>query len=217
MSEFTLRNWCAFAPGLDYPSDKLVSVDGSAALASVPKLMQRRLSPLAKAVFAVAHHCLADTNGKELPVVFSSAHGEICKSLELLQTIQAGEALSPTAFSLSVHNAIAGLFSIAFGIHEEITVLAPCREGIAAAFVEGLGLLQEGADEVLLLFYDEPIAQFYPTAPFRLNANDSCVLGLRLGLGIDQGHPMKLSWAVGRARRRRATGTIVALYPLLVV
>jgi hypothetical protein len=118
-------------------------------------------------------------------VVFSSAHGEICKSLEMLQTIQAGQELSPTAFSLSVHNAIAGLFSIAFKINKEITVIAPGQEGIAPAFIEALGLLHEGEDEVLMVLYDEPIADFYPIAPFNLNTSIPCVLGLRIALAGD--------------------------------
>ena len=57
--------------------------------------------------------------------------------------MQKGEEVSPTAFSLSVHNAIAGLFSIAYGCHQEITVIAPGQDGIAPAFIEALGLLQE--------------------------------------------------------------------------
>ena len=146
----------------------------------VPKMLQRRLSPLAKAVFHVADLCL--DNDQPIPAVFSSAHGEIGKSLEMLKLIQAGQELSPTAFSLSVHNAIAGLFSIAFNNMREITVLAPGQEGIAPAFIEAIGLLHEGADEVLLMLYDEPISDFYPTAPYKLNSAAPCVLGLRIGL-----------------------------------
>ena len=56
----------------------------------------------------------------------------------MLQTIQSGEELSPTAFSLSVHSAIAGLFSIAYGNNQEISVIAPGLEGIAPAFVEAV-------------------------------------------------------------------------------
>lgn len=146
----------------------------------VPKMLQRRLTRLARAVFNVADQCVE--SGKSVPVVFSSAHGEICKSLDLLKTIQAGHELSPAAFSLSVHNAIAGLFSIAYGNNQEITVIAPGQEGIAPAFIEALGILHEGADEVLVILYDEPIADFYPIAPFNLNTSFPCVLALRIAL-----------------------------------
>jgi hypothetical protein len=114
------------------------------------------------------------------------------KSLKMLKAIQAGDEVSPTAFSLSVHNAIAGLFSIVFTDQQEITVIAPGREGIAPAFIEGLGILQEGADEVLLVLYDEPIADFYPVSPFNLNADNTCALTLRIALTGD-GLPLQLS------------------------
>lgn len=178
MADFILDTWCAWSPALDIRDDRLVETIEISAASSASKSLHRRLSPLAKAVFRVAESCLEQT--KTLPVVFSSAHGEICKSLEMLKTIQAGDEISPTAFSLSVHNAIAGLFSIAFNNSAEITVIAPCQEGIAAAFIEALGLLQEGADEALILFYDEPIADFYPTAPYNLNTDYPCAAGLKI-------------------------------------
>ncbi len=182
MADFILCNWSAWAPGLERKDDRLME-SGNAAAKCVPKTLQRRLTPLAKAVFNVAGPCIE--SGKTPPVVFSSAHGEICKSLAMLKTIQAGEELSPTAFSLSVHNAIAGLFSIAYGNTQEITVLAPGQEGIAPAFIEALGMLHEGAGEVLMLLYDEPIADFYPIAPFNLNTSSPCVLALRIALTGD--------------------------------
>ena len=162
-SDFIVCEWNAWAPGSDIKDDKLMESCNAVAPECVPKMLQRRLTPLAKAVFNVAEPCIA--SGKTLPVVFSSAQGEICKSLDMLKTIQAGHELSPTAFSLSVHNAIAGLFSIIYRNSQEITVIAPGQEGIAPAFIEALGMLHEGADEVLVILYDEPIADFYPIAP----------------------------------------------------
>lgn len=180
MFDFILCQWAAWAPGLDSRDSRLLAFSDIAVPARVPKMLQRRLTPLARAVFNVAERCVE--NGKTLPVVFSSAHGEICKSLAMLKTIQAGEELSPTAFSLSVHNAIAGLFSIAYRNSQEITVIAPGQEGIAPAFIEALGMLHEGAEEVLMILYDEPIDDFYPTAPFKLNAAFPCALALRIAL-----------------------------------
>lgn len=179
MSDFILCQWSAWALGMDYGDSRLIELGNTAVPQRAPKMLQRRLTPLAKAVFNVAEQCVE--SGKALPVVFSSAHGEICKSLAMLQAIQSGHELSPTAFSLSVHNAIAGLFSIAYSNSQEITVLAPGQEGIAPAFIEALGMLHEGADEVLIILYDEPIADFYPIAPFNLNIPFPCVLALRIG------------------------------------
>jgi hypothetical protein len=189
MIEFVVRNWCAWAPGLNSHEDwqkwhdhqAFVQAEKAAIPVKVPKILQRRLSPLARAVFNAADSCI--DSDKSWPIVFSSAHGEVNKSLEMLKSMQKGEDVSPTAFSLSVHNAISGLFSMAYDCHKEITVIAPGQDGIAPAFIEALGLLQEGhADEVLLVLYDEPLSDFYPSLPFALNAPAICALALKISL-----------------------------------
>ncbi len=179
MLDFIVCNWSAWCPDLDVRDDRLITTENIVVPACVPKMLQRRLTPLARTVFAVADRCFKA--GEALPVVFSSAHGELSKSLAMLQAIQAGEELSPTAFSLSVHNAIAGLFSIAYSNHQEITVIASGQEGIVPAFIDALGMLHEGVAEVLLVLYDEPVADFFPVAPFNLSAAP-CVLALRIAL-----------------------------------
>ncbi|WP_333874708.1 beta-ketoacyl synthase chain length factor [Methylobacter sp.] len=188
-AEFVVRNWNAWAPGISCREDwqnwddhqPFAQQEKAAISVAVPKLLQRRLSPLARAVFNAAEGCI--DSDKVLPIVFSSAHGEVNKSLEMLQSMQRGEDVSPTAFSLSVHNAISGLFSMAYGYHQEITVIAPGQDGIAPAFIEALGLLQEGhADEVLIVLYDEPLSDFYPSLPFALNAPAICALALKISL-----------------------------------
>ncbi|MCX7068221.1 MAG: beta-ketoacyl synthase chain length factor [Methylococcales bacterium] len=188
MLDFIVLNWSAWCPDLDVSDNRLITTDNMTIPATVPKMLQRRLTPLARAVFSVADACINE--GEVLPVVFSSAHGELSKSLAMLQVIQAGEELSPTAFSLSVHNAIAGLFSIAYHNHQEITVIASGQEGIAPAFIDALGILHEGAAAVLIVFYDEPVADFYPIAPFNLSAAP-CVLALRIALN-GEGLPLSL-------------------------
>ena len=129
MSDFILRQWSAWAPGLSARDDRLMESGNSAVPECVPKMLRRRLTPLARAVFNVADR-----------------------------------------------------FSIAYRNNQEITVIAPGQEGIAPAFIEALGMLHEGAYEVLIILYDEPIADFYPIAPFNLNAAFPCVLALRIAL-----------------------------------
>ncbi len=186
--DFVVRNWSAWTPGIDSRQDwrdGLVSqtftrTDKAPIPATVPKILQRRLSPLGRAVFHAADACI--DSDASLPIVFSSAHGEVNKSLAMLRCMQQGEEASPTAFSLSVHNAISGLFSIAYNNHQEITVIAPGQDGIAPAFIEALGLLREHHKEVLMVLYDEPLSDFYPSLPFALNAPAICALALRVSL-----------------------------------
>lgn len=115
-------------------------------------------------------------------MVFSSTHGEQAKGFAMLEMLQAGEDISPTEFSQSVHNAIVGLFSIALGNKLQSTVLAPGEDGLAPAFIEALGLLEEGAHEVLIVFYDEPVVPFYPTTPYQLSVDGRYALALRVGI-----------------------------------
>lgn len=165
--EFVIRDWAVW------------TTDVVPLLAEhLPKSLLRRLSPLAKAVFHVVGVCIHQHEA--LPTVFCSSHGEITRSLALLQDLQAGEALSPTAFSLSVHNAIAGLYSIAYDNHQEITVIASGASGLGPGFIEALGLLQQGHPEVLLVFYDEALPDFFPTAPLAICSQAPAAMALRL-------------------------------------
>lgn len=179
-----VRDWRIWTPTLSGHKDALTQHAPALEKADlpfpVPKNLARRFSPLARAVLNVGGAC-AGTDCS-MPVVFSTAHAESNSSLAMLKDLQRGEELSPTAFSLSVHNAIAGLFSMAMGNHAEITVLAPGEDGIAPAFIEALGLLQEGHPEVLVVFYDEPLSDFFPTEPFKLNTQETCALALKLAL-----------------------------------
>ncbi|WP_052700727.1 beta-ketoacyl synthase chain length factor [Methylocucumis oryzae] len=146
-------------------------------LENIPLHLKRRLSPLASSVFAAIAGC---GNLSQCPAVFSSAYGELTTSLAMLTRLDRDGEISPTAFSLSVHNAIAGLFSMMLGNTFEITVLSPGADGIAPAFVEALGLLHEGAEEVLVVFYDEPMPSFYPTQPFLMGCAQRSAVALRL-------------------------------------
>jgi hypothetical protein len=89
-----------------------------------------------------------------VPTVFCSRHGECMRSVELLADLADGQPLSPASFSLSVHNAAAGLFSIARQDQASHAALAAGHAGIEHAVIEACGLLADGAREVLLVAYD---------------------------------------------------------------
>src|SRR4051812_6705411 len=97
---FSILDWKAWTPAHDLQPD--VSV--------IPAMLRRRLSPIGRAALSVIMP-LADSQGA-MPLVYVSRHGDLNRTLGLLQDLALGEPLSPTAFSLSVHNATAGLFSI---------------------------------------------------------------------------------------------------------
>ncbi len=186
--QFIVQKWSAWPPLESGADEQLIQKER---LSKIPVMLRRRLSPLARVVFSAAIPCLSDA--QHVPTVFSSTHGEIAKSFGMMQLIEAGEEISPTAFSLSVHNSVAGLFSIAFKNKSESTVIAPGDEGISAAFIEALGLLQEGAEQVLMVLYDEPLHPFYPTSPYKLSTDIRCAVALSLSK-TGGGMPLNFSY-----------------------
>lgn len=161
---FNLLQWCYWQPDSiinqqSWPCGQILS-SGPAGieLQHLPMMQRRRLSPLAKSACAVAWQC-QQMHGN-LPTVFYSAHGESRYYLEMLKDMAANEPVSPTRFSLCVHNAVAGLFSIQTQNVLPYVALAGGPEGIAAAFIEAGGLLLE-FPKVMLVCYEQALPPEY--------------------------------------------------------
>lgn len=166
--QFDIKGWRAWAPGFTTSEDwsrwcrQPALPEAAAAQADVsflPAMQRRRLSPLARMVFQVAWP-LAEMQGKQ-PVVFSSRHGETPRNLGLLTQLGTGEALSPTHFSLSVHNAIIGLWSMFRDDTSEMSAIAAAANGLEQAVLEAVLLLHAGAESVLVLVAEEQQPQLY--------------------------------------------------------
>ena len=133
-------------------------------------MLRRRLSPLGRQAAQVAYDC--QQAATRMPVIFASRYGDAARSLELLRHHAADEALSPTDFALSVHNAIGAMYSIARADGSNYSAVAAGRATVAAALVDAAGQLDDGADEVLLVCYDAPLPGAYaafadePSVPF---------------------------------------------------
>jgi hypothetical protein len=144
----------AFAPWLDDASR-----DAAPALPQVPALTRRHLAPLGRAAVDVAWRALAADEA--LPVVFCSRYGEVERSIELITALVTGRELSPTSFSLSVHNAIPGVLSIVRRLAAPTMAIAAGRETAESGFVEACGLLADGAPRALLVMCDLPLPPIY--------------------------------------------------------
>lgn len=132
----------------------------SPSVQQIPPMLRRRLSPLGKMALSVAWPLLAE--GDSMPSVFCSRHGELERTAGMLQNLARGEALSPTHFSLSVHNAIGGVFSIARGDTSALTALAVGVEDMSQALLETrLILAEQQSAEALCLIYDAPLPEVY--------------------------------------------------------
>ena len=69
--------------------------------------------------------------------------------------------MSPTQFSLSVHNAVIGLWSIMRGETSEMTALAAAGDGLEHGLIEACALLNDGAPAVLLVITEEQPPEAY--------------------------------------------------------
>ncbi len=123
-------------------------------------MQRRRLTPMAKEVFYAVNRCL--DGSKPESMVFASIHGETPRSFALLNTLGNNELLSPTAFSLSVHNAIAGQISISLKLDVPLTVMAPDYCDLTSPLLEASSQLRsEGHETLLLVLYDDIQPEFY--------------------------------------------------------
>jgi hypothetical protein len=165
---FNIAQWRAWAPGLESVGDwqtwsrSPVVLDNSDAAPDVsflPAMQRRRLSRMARMAFSVGWP-LAEGH-EQLPLVFISRHGETPRIFDILSDLAADQPLSPTQFSLSVHNAIIGLWSILRGETSEMTALGAAGDGLEHGMLEAAALLAEGAPAVLLVVTEEQPPEAY--------------------------------------------------------
>ncbi|PLZ04285.1 hypothetical protein CY652_01005 [Burkholderia sp. WAC0059] len=124
-------------------------------LGFIEPMVRRRLSALSKIALKVAHDC-ADKH-QETRLVFASRHGELKRTTDILRAMDKGEPVSPTAFSLSVLNAMSGIFSIARADRSGAQALSAGSETLGYGLLEAFAQHEEdGASPVLLVYADEP-------------------------------------------------------------
>lgn len=170
--DFNVVHWSAWIPGLDSAEQwQAWAKDAEPAgaptpldLSAFPAMLRRRLGATGK----IALHTILklpfpnDIYG-DIPAVFCSQYGEVGRSSGLLAALAGGEPLSPTEFSLSVHNAVAGVYSIGRKQTQNITAISAADEGLPMAILEALGILLTGTHKhVLCVIYDAPLPAPYP-------------------------------------------------------
>ncbi|MGQ7936800.1 beta-ketoacyl synthase chain length factor [Paraburkholderia sp. D1E] len=127
----------------------------------IEPIVRRRLSTLSRVALKVAHDCVAQD---EVRVVFASRHGELRRTTDILRTISAGEPVSPTAFSLSVLNAMTGVFGIARGDRSAASAISAGAETLGYALLEAYAQYgTQPGSPVLLVYADEPADAAYGT------------------------------------------------------
>lgn len=165
--DFGIARWKAWAPGIDeeggwqawFEDAQPDKADSQPDVNFLPPLLRRRLDRHGRMALATAWSC---TEGlPTVPSVFASRHGSLDRTLGLLTALAAGDMLSPTDFSLSVHNSTAGLYSIARGDRAPATALAAGADSLGMGMIEGANMIAAGTDRVLVCYADDVVPEAY--------------------------------------------------------
>jgi len=150
------------------------------------------MSTLSKMAVQVA----LEATGDERPdfLLFCSQHGELSRTHELLGSIVDGNELSPTAFSQSVHNTSAGLYTIIAQSHVPATSLAAGACTFAYGWLEAESFLALNPGKTaLLVSYDEVLPVEYQ--PYSRQVQRSFALALLLRVSAAGGIKLQESRA----------------------
>jgi hypothetical protein len=168
MLSFTCRQWHAWAPGVTGHEDwqtwarepRRIADEGTAPATGIPAMLRRRAARLGRA--ACETMCGLSLTTNENPIIFCSRHGELSRSLTLLEQLADEGAVSPQEFGMAVHNAVAGLYSIAKKDHAPITALASENALVLSGLQESLAQLADGTiDSLMLVVCDEPVPTLF--------------------------------------------------------
>ncbi|MGH0033322.1 MAG: beta-ketoacyl synthase chain length factor [Myxococcota bacterium] len=163
----------------------------------LPAGVRRRATRLTRLALRVAFDCSEDADRSAMRTVFASRHGAIHVAVKILASIAREEAVSPLQFSHSVHNAQAGLFSIAAGNRHASSSIAASEDTFGHGFLEALLHLERAPDEpVLLVACDEPL----PSNLIHLIDEPETTYGVALLLARDgAGTPLEFGLAPSHA------------------
>jgi hypothetical protein len=128
----------------------------------VPKLeaMQANLRRRAYKLGRLALEPVYKLPKNDYPIIFCTRYGELERCFELLKGLEETGEISPQSFSLAVHNAIPGLYSIDQKLNSNITALAAMGSA-HAGLLDAIGLFSQGEPGVRLVVCQEAIPEAY--------------------------------------------------------
>lgn len=145
-ASFSLLEMDALAPGLSereawlsWAQSGLWPVAPMPATPAIPAMTARRLSQDARLALQLALPLIQTWQPSRLLCV--SRHGELARTFTLLQQLVAQQPLSPTDFSMSVHNTVAGLLTIVGEVALPAASLAAGANSFQAGLLEACATL----------------------------------------------------------------------------
>lgn len=158
--------WSAWSPSLTNRSAWLTWEGGplprdeeqSPPATQLPAMLRRRCSRLSKMALHVAEQAIKKVDAGINFALFCSRHGELHRTVQLLQQIVSNDELSPMAFAQSVHNTSSGLFGIANKMPIPTNSIAATHYLTEQGWIEAFAYLQKHpSHRLLMIVFDETI------------------------------------------------------------
>jgi len=156
----------------------------------IPMMQRRRLSKFAKL-------CCYSLNQLGLEqhhqMVFVSRFGDLQKTNALIEEAAKGEDLSPAQFGLSVHNAVAGQFSIFTGNQQPSTTISAGEDSFHQGLIDAYARLHQSNDDEIVMVCTEgvPPEKYRPYITEQLIEHSVAVV-----LSKSQGTDIELSFDI---------------------
>ncbi len=157
---FAISNWSGWAgtPIAELESNSKLTYSSTPDVQNIPPLLRRRLNLLGRA--AASEILRHSEKNDDTPVVYASRHGDIERTLAILQELADQQTVSPMNFSLAVHNAICGVISIHQALRGNISTIAAI-DPLVPVLLEACGLLAEGHKKILCVICDVSTPEIY--------------------------------------------------------
>lgn len=163
-----ILDWQAIVPGIDDTSQWVTWAAENASLPvsgempksqRIPMMTARRMSPASRLAVEISldimdRHCVD-------MAIFTSRHGELERTYKILQNLAEEGDVSPTDFSMSVHNTAAGWMTIAGKKIFPVTSLAAGEDSFQQGLLDAIAALNTGSQYILFVDFDGAIPSAY--------------------------------------------------------
>ncbi len=152
----------------------------------LPVAERRRTGRVVRLALAVAVEAVrgAELDPAQLPSVFASSGGDGANCHEICSALaESAREMSPTRFTNSVHNLVAGYWSIAVGAMRPSQTLCAYDASFAAGLLEALVGVATEREPTLLVAYDAPYPHpLHAARPLAAEFGVALVLAPRRGV-----------------------------------
>lgn len=177
MEQIRLSDWFGWCPEnvSNFQHPQLLNTDKPGQ--SLPAMLRRRLDNSGRAVCDLLARLDPDASH---PLIHASRHGDASRTLSMLKELVSGEVPSPTRFSMSVHNAILGVHSIAHNHRRPLQALSASGNELEALIWEAHGYLTQGQSSVVIAFSESEQPKDY--VGYTDHPGFPCAVAMRLSL-----------------------------------